>query len=73
VGAVVALLGANGAGKTSTLRTISGLVPAAGGSIEFFGRSIINLDAEKIAGMGIAQSPEGRQIFGDLTVEENLR
>ena len=55
-GSVVALLGANGAGKTSTLRTISGLTPAAEGKIE-----------------GIAQSPEGRQIFGDLTVEENLK
>lgn len=72
-GSVVALLGANGAGKTSTLRTISGLTPAAGGSISFMGKSITNMDAEKIAALGIAQSPEGRQIFGDLTVEENLR
>ena len=72
-GGVVALLGANGAGKTSTLRTISGLVPAAGGSISFYGRDITGMDAEKIAALGIAHSPEGRQIFGDLTVEENLR
>ena len=72
-GGVVALLGANGAGKTSTLRTISGLVPAAGGSISFYGREIAGMDAERIAALGIAHSPEGRQIFGDLTVEENLR
>ena len=72
-GSVVALLGANGAGKTSTLRTISGLTPASGGKIEFYGRDITNMDTEKIARLGIAQSPEGRQIFGDLTVEENLK
>lgn len=72
-GKVVALLGANGAGKTSTLRTISGLVPTAQGKIEFYGKDITNMDAEKIAGLGLIQSPEGRQIFGDLTVEENLK
>lgn len=72
-GSVVALLGANGAGKTSTLRTISGLTPAAGGTIQFYGKDITHLDTEKIAQLGIAQSPEGRQIFGDLTVEENLK
>ncbi|MDR2654832.1 MAG: ABC transporter ATP-binding protein [Oscillospiraceae bacterium] len=72
-GSVVALLGANGAGKTSTLRTISGLVRAAEGAISYYGRNITNMDAEKIAKLGISQSPEGRQIFGDLTVEENLK
>ena len=72
-GSVVALLGANGAGKTSTLRCISGLTPAAAGSISFMGKDITNMDAEKVAALGIAQSPEGRQIFGDLTVEENLK
>jgi branched-chain amino acid transport system ATP-binding protein len=72
-GSVVALLGANGAGKTTTLRTISGLVPAYSGSIEFYGKPIHTLEPEKIAGLGIAQSPEGRQVFRDLTVEENLR
>ncbi len=72
-GSVVALLGANGAGKTSTLRTISGLTPAAEGRIEFLGQDITNKDPEKIARLGISQSPEGRQIFGDLTVEENLK
>ncbi|MCL2671872.1 MAG: ABC transporter ATP-binding protein [Clostridiales bacterium] len=70
---IVALLGANGAGKTSTLRAISGLVPSSGGSIVFNGQDITKMDAEKIAARGIAQAPEGRQIFGDLTVEENLR
>jgi len=70
---VVALLGANGAGKTSTLRSISGLVSAAGGSVTFQNKDITNMDAEKIAALGIAHCPEGRQIFGDLTVEENLK
>lgn len=72
-GSVVALLGANGAGKTSTLRTISGLTPAAEGKITYYGKDITNMDTEKIAKLGMAQSPEGRQIFGDLTVEENLK
>lgn len=72
-GSVVALLGANGAGKTSTLRTISGLTEAAEGKITYYGKDITNMDTEKIAKMGMAQSPEGRQIFGDLTVEENLK
>ena len=72
-GSVVALLGANGAGKTSTLRTISGLTEAAEGKITYYGKDITNMDTEKIAKLGMAQSPEGRQIFGDLTVEENLR
>lgn len=70
---IVALLGANGAGKTSTLRAISGLITASGGSIVFNKLDITKMDAEKIAAKGIAQAPEGRQIFGDLTVEENLR
>lgn len=72
-GSVVALLGSNGAGKTSTLRTISGLTPASAGKIQYYGQDITNMDTEKIARLGIAQSPEGRQIFGDLTVEENLK
>lgn len=72
-GSVVALLGANGAGKTSTLRTLSGLQSPSAGSITLYGTDITGMDAEKIAAMGMAQSPEGRQIFGDLTVEENLR
>ncbi|HAM62443.1 MAG: ABC transporter ATP-binding protein [Firmicutes bacterium GWF2_51_9] len=72
-GSVVALLGANGAGKTTTLRTISGLIKPTGGSIQFLGKEISHLEAEKIAAIGIAQSPEGRQVFRDLTVEENLK
>lgn len=72
-GEIVALLGANGAGKTSTLRTISGLVEPAGGSIELYGQNISGKEAEKIAGLGIAQSPEGRAVFRDFTVEENLK
>ncbi len=72
-GSVVALLGANGAGKTTTLRTISGLISPAGGSILFFNKEIAHLEAEKIAKIGIAQSPEGRQVFRDLSVEENLK
>lgn len=71
-GSVVALLGANGAGKTSTLQTISGLNPVAEGKITYYDTDITNMDTEKIASLGMAQSPEGRQIFGDLTVEENL-
>lgn len=72
-GSVVALLGSNGAGKTSTLRTISGLTHAAAGKITYYGKDITNMDTEKIARLGLSQSPEGRQIFGDLTVEENLK
>jgi branched-chain amino acid transport system ATP-binding protein len=72
-GEVVALLGSNGAGKTTTLRTISGLIESAEGSIQFYGTEITKLEPEKIAKLGIAQSPEGRQVFRDLTVEENLK
>lgn len=72
-GEIVALLGANGAGKTSTLRTISGLVEATKGSIKFYDKEITGLDAEKITSAGISQSPEGRAVFRDFTVEENLK
>lgn len=72
-GDVVALLGANGAGKTTTLRKISGIIDSAEGSINFYGTDISKMEPDKIAKLGIAQSPEGRQIFRDLTVEENLR
>ena len=72
-GQVVALLGANGAGKTTTLRKISGLIEATAGSIRFYGKDITSLEPEKIASLGIAQSPEGRQVFRDLTVLENLK
>jgi branched-chain amino acid transport system ATP-binding protein len=72
-GGIVSILGANGAGKSSTLRAISGLVRISRGSIEFMGRRIDHQSPEKIVQMGISQVPEGRQIFGELTVEENLR
>lgn len=72
-GQIVALLGANGAGKSSTLRTISGLLRPANGTIEFEGRRIDRVSPERIVQMGISQVPEGRQIFTELTVMENLR
>jgi branched-chain amino acid transport system ATP-binding protein len=72
-GKVVAILGANGGGKTTLLKKISGIVAAEHGTITFDGTDITNLAPEKITVKGIIQSPEGRQIFGDLTVLENLR
>ncbi|MGQ4807298.1 High-affinity branched-chain amino acid transport ATP-binding protein LivF [Candidatus Entotheonellaceae bacterium PAL068K] len=72
-GSIITLLGANGAGKSTTLKTISGLTPAAQGSIEFDGRSIERLAPEKIVRLGISHVPEGRDIFKDLTVIENLK
>ncbi len=69
---IVSLIGANGAGKTTTLRTISGLIKATKGSIKYFGKEIINLPPNKIVELGISQTPEGRLIFSNLTVEENL-
>lgn len=71
-GQIVALLGSNGAGKTTTLRKISGVLESQGGSIELFGEDITRMAPNKIAKLGLIQSPEGRQVFGDLTVEENL-
>jgi branched-chain amino acid transport system ATP-binding protein len=72
-GAVVALLGANGAGKSTTLKCISGMVETRAGAIEFEGRRLNGLSPEQIVRLGIAQVPEGRKIFKDLTVLENLR
>ena len=72
-GGIVSILGANGAGKSSALRAISGLVRISRGSIEFMGKRIDHLPPENIVQRGISQVPEGRQIFGELTVEENLR
>lgn len=71
-GSIVTLLGPNGAGKTTTVRAISGLVSLFAGSIEYFGEKIDGLAVEKIARLGICLVPEGRQLFGDLTVKENL-
>lgn len=71
-GEVVTLIGSNGAGKSTTLRTISGLLAPRTGSVEFNGRNIAGTAAHKVAGMGIAQSPEGRRVFPRMTVMENL-
>ena len=72
-GKIVTLIGANGAGKSTMLRTISGLVKAESGSIKLDNEEIIGLPINKIVGKGIALSPEGRRVFADLTVEENIR
>jgi branched-chain amino acid transport system ATP-binding protein len=71
-GEIVTLLGANGAGKTTTLSAISGLLRPAKGEIRFEGRPIHKTPAHQLVAMGIAQAPEGRRIFGTLTVQENL-
>ena len=71
-GEVVTLLGRNGMGKTTTIRTIMGLLPARGGSAVFEGRSLIGLPPYRIAQAGLGLVPEGRQVFPTLTVEENL-
>ncbi|MGH7661761.1 MAG: ABC transporter ATP-binding protein [Vulcanimicrobiaceae bacterium] len=71
-GSVVALLGANGAGKSTTLKAISGVVRATRGSITFDGENIAHLDAATIVRRGIVHCPEGRQVFPGLTVRENL-
>ncbi len=71
-GSIVTLIGANGAGKTTALRAISGLLKAASGSITFEGENITNRAAHKIVGMGLSQVPEGRMVFANLTVRENL-
>ncbi|HEX4755910.1 MAG TPA: ABC transporter ATP-binding protein [Candidatus Dormibacteraeota bacterium] len=71
-GEIVALIGSNGAGKTTTLRTISGLVRPAKGEILLRGEPIHTLGAEKIARLGVGHAPEGRRLFGRMTVRENL-
>jgi len=72
-GEIVTLIGANGAGKSTTLRTISGLVKPRSGLIQFEDHDIAGLPPHVIVGLGIAQSPEGRMVFANLTVLENLR
>ena len=72
-GSIVTLVGANGAGKTTTLRTISGIVKAKSGTITFDGDEITNEPPHEIVERGLAQSPEGRMVFANLTVMENLR
>jgi len=72
-GEIVAVVGANGAGKTTLLRCLSGVQPVSSGSIIFRGEQLASVPAWRRVGRGLAQSPEGRQIFTNLTVEENLR
>ena len=71
-GEIVALVGANGAGKTTLLNTISGLLHPASGSVEFLGKRIDRLAPHKVVKLGICQIPEGRKLFSDMTVGENL-
>ena len=71
-GKIIALLGANGAGKSSTLRTIMGIVKPDSGSIEFEGQSLLGLKSFQVVAKGIALVPEGRRVFANLTVKENL-
>tara|TARA_B100000029_G_scaffold413513_1_gene416549 strand:- start:75 stop:794 length:720 start_codon:yes stop_codon:yes gene_type:complete len=72
-GSIVTLLGANGAGKSTTLKTISGMMKVSSGSINYEGQSISGRTPNQLVKMGIAQVPEGRRIFKDLSVTENLR
>jgi ABC-type branched-subunit amino acid transport system ATPase component len=71
-GSVVALIGANGAGKTTTMRAISGMIRPRSGSVTVEGQSVAGLPASRIAQQGLAHSPEGRRVFGPLSVEDNL-
>ncbi|MFN3621407.1 MAG: ATP-binding cassette domain-containing protein, partial [Nitrososphaerales archaeon] len=71
-GEIVALIGSNGAGKSTLLNTITGVVKAIEGTIRFDGMDITNWDSHEIVRCGICQVPEGRKIFSELTVEENL-
>jgi branched-chain amino acid transport system ATP-binding protein len=71
-GEAVGLLGTNGAGKSTTLRAISGLIRLNAGTITFLGTNLVDLPPHKIAELGIAHVPEGRQVFPELTVKENL-
>jgi branched-chain amino acid transport system ATP-binding protein len=72
-GSIVTLIGANGAGKSTTLRALSGLVKSTAGSIQYAGQEISKLSAHKIVGRGLCHVPEGRMIFSNLTVMENLK
>ena len=72
-GDVVALIGANGAGKTTTLHALTGLIPVKSGSIVFEGKDITKIPGYKLVGMGIAHVPEGRRVFAELSVLQNLK
>ena len=71
-GEIVTLIGANGAGKSTTLRTISGLLKPKTGTVKFEGQDIAGLPAQGIVSLGISQVPEGRRVFANMTVMENL-
>ena len=71
-GEVIALIGANGAGKTTILHTITGLLPAKNGEVVYEGKDLLKIPAHEIISHGIAHVPEGRQVFSQLTVYENL-
>ena len=71
-GEIVTLIGANGAGKSTILKTVSGLLHSKGGSIEFMGEQIGGIPPHKVVAKGLAQVPEGRRVFTQMTVEENL-
>ncbi len=71
-GSVVALIGANGAGKTTTMRAISGVLRPTRGRVRLDGREVQGMDASRIARLGLAHAPEGRKVFGPLSVEDNL-
>ena len=72
-GEIVAVLGRNGAGKTTTVRSLMGLTPPRQGNVEIFGKDTTRWPAHRIAGLGVGYVPEGRKIFGSLTVLENLK
>lgn len=72
-GETVAVVGSNGAGKTTLIRTIAGMVQPTGGTIRFKGVDITGISSDRICELGLAQVPEGRQLFGSLSVEDNLR
>ena len=72
-GEIIALIGANGAGKTTTLQTITGLIPSKAGTITYEGQDITKIPGYKLVGMGIAHVPEGRRVFAELSVLQNLK
>lgn len=72
-GEIIALIGANGAGKTTTLQTITGMIPSKGGSITYDGQDITRMPGYKLVPMGIAHVPEGRRVFAEMSVLQNLK
>ena len=72
-GEIIALIGANGAGKTTILQSVIGLIPIKGGSVTLYGQNVTHTPTQKIVKMGMAEVPEGRRVFAELTVYENLQ